>query len=90
MSNNNAQRLAEIREQMKALKKEESKIVEEFKELGEGVYEDGEFLVNVTSESRQTLDSKRLEAILGDLSEYKKRTDYMKVSVKEACVKKVS
>jgi len=50
-------------------------------EAGQSKMTVGEYKLSYTKAQRETLDKKRLEADLGDLSEYTKVTSYMRFSV---------
>ena len=82
-------KISEIR-QLKAMKEElednlkalESEVVEYFKvnEVDEVIGND--FKATYKPQSRETLDRKRLEADLGDLSEYTRTTTYSVLRIK--------
>lgn len=79
---NKLQRIQELREMIKALKTEEDNLLAEVKLLGAGAchVQDG-FMAIVTEKTRETLDGKALEALLGDLSDFKKKTRYLEVRI---------
>ena len=73
------QKLIELRAAIKELQTQEKLLTEEFKLMGVGAFSDEDYSVIVSEQTRETLDSKRLEAVIGDLSEFKKKTTYRTV-----------